>query len=478
MRRGSTIFERRKQKLLKDLHKKKTSSFYNIDDDDPDNENNNDSKWVDSPLEILDYDQFDYNAEELNRQGYDRIGTLQKGDFFGHLSLMNTNRLHKSYIIATSNCTVYELSRSDILKILTTEPTIAIQLQAALAQSIAAQSDLLGKEHMRERRARELLKYNRLYKKRRKAKDSGGIVGRNVSTRSSFRSVAKRSSFNNVYDYISNSSSHKDDGTTAGDIGGVGAGVVNTAAVVNKGVQNVVLTKAKALYNSDDDNDKQNNKILYNNNYNRESNDSEMYNNNNDNNAKIIDSKSVMIHRSHVPISYKYRTIYLKNLLTNLNRTNNTSSPIKSPRRNSFMKRIKTQKNPNNYNNHNEQSMHEPIRRTMSTSDIMMLDYVKNPYEVSLINNWSNGCYNGKSNKSVKNLLLDDDDHSSNKDDDHSNQYTQIGIDEEEETDDKVFIPIFPNMKALRSKHLIRRQSFPSIDNDIWKINNVSRGVC
>lgn len=492
----TTTTKRNIYKKRVEILKKKSSAFFHFDDD-YDINNDNIPKCFDSnsPINVNDDDQFNYNADELYEQGFDHIGLLQKGDFFGHLSLMNTNRLHKSYIVATSNCTVYELSKSDISKVLNIEPTVAIQLQQALSQAIATQSDLLGKEHMRERRARELLKYNQLYKKRRKANNDGISRGsKNIKVKTSKNMKSNLTSFSDISNHSirSSNSMHVDGCATT-------AVPAAAAAATNKGVD-MVLTKATVLYNSDDDKDTHKKKLYnYKSNYNELN--SEINNNNNNNNiinnsgnvnSEMIGSKSrsVMIHRSHVPSSYKYRAVFLKNMSTTTNSTTTNQNILNTRKSKSwkYFPRINSI-----ISNTSEVIIREPKRRAMSTSDIMMLDYVRSPFEVRLIEHWSNGCirWNNDTRKYIitKDDAVDDNDGlvvhnssssgSSSKDDRKTDNISTNHHIEEDEGDDNVFIPIFPNMKALRNKqHIARRQSFPSIDNDIWKINNVCKGVC
>jgi len=499
----TTATKRTMYKKRKELLKKKSSAFFHFDDDFDNNNNPNTSRCFNSnsPININDDDQFDYNADELYEQGFDHIGLLQKGDFFGHLSLMNTNRLHKSYIVATSNCTVYELSKSEISKVLNIEPTVAIQLQQALSQAIATQSDLLGKEHMRERRARKLLKFKQLYKKRRKA---DGISRDSIS---SIKVKTFKNMKNNLRSFsdVSNHSIRSSNGTPVDGCATTAVPAATTTITtttvgigsnVNKGVD-LVLTKATVLYNSDDDKDMYKKKFYnYKSNYNERN--SEINNNNNninssDNvNSEMIErkSRSIMIHRSHVPSSYKYRAIFLKNMLTNNNSTTTNQTILNSRKSKSwkYFTRINS-----TISNTSEVIIREPKRRAMSTSDIMMLDYIRSPFEVRLIDHWSNGSIRWNNNTHKHIITKDDDvDHNeglvvhnnnsssgSSKDDLKTDNISTNHHIEEDEGDDNVFIPIFPNIKALRNKqHIVRRQSFPSIDNDIWKINSVCKGVC
>jgi hypothetical protein len=203
-------------------------------------------------------------------------------------------------------------------------------------------------------------------------------------------------------------------------------------------------------------------------------------------------SRSIMIHRSHVPSSYKYRAVFLKNMLTTNNSTTTNQTILNSRKSKSwkYFTRINS-----TISNTSEVIIREPKRRAMSTSDIMMLDYIRSPFEVKLIDHWSNGSI--RRNNDIRKYITKDDavddneglvvhnnynsssSSGSSKDDLKTDNISTNHHIEEDEGDDNVFIPIFPNIKALRSKqHIVRRQSFPSIDNDIWKINNVCKGVC
>lgn len=90
---------------------------------------------------------------DMKKRGVKLLGKVVAGDIIGYQPLMQ-NRSHKSSIGAVTPCTVYALTKSDIAKIIRTEPKVAISLQFSLSYAINLQQKYRGKDHLQRSRRR------------------------------------------------------------------------------------------------------------------------------------------------------------------------------------------------------------------------------------------------------------------------------------------------------------------------------------
>ena len=98
------------------------------------------------PFELLtDSDFLDH--------GYKLLGDVNPGDFVGHIAFLTTDNVHDASVRTTVPSTVYTLSKHDIQKLVRVEPTVGIQLQSALSRATIAQANDVGRFHMRSNRA-------------------------------------------------------------------------------------------------------------------------------------------------------------------------------------------------------------------------------------------------------------------------------------------------------------------------------------
>jgi potassium voltage-gated channel Eag-related subfamily H protein 7 len=96
---------------------------------------------------------FTWTEANMAKKGLEMVGDISPGDFVGHLSLMHESINLVSVVTATVS-TVYTLNKQEITPLLSKQPTVAIHLQMALSRAISAQSDMLGKLHMRQVRSK------------------------------------------------------------------------------------------------------------------------------------------------------------------------------------------------------------------------------------------------------------------------------------------------------------------------------------
>ena len=89
------------------------------------------------------------------KKGFKHIGALAPGNFVGHLAVMHDSTNGAS-VVTTTFSTVYVLQKQDISSILTTQPSVGLQLQTALSRAISTQSEMLGTLHMRQNRSKFL----------------------------------------------------------------------------------------------------------------------------------------------------------------------------------------------------------------------------------------------------------------------------------------------------------------------------------
>lgn len=98
---------------------------------------------------------FYWTEPELRKRGLDLVGELSPGDFVGHLSLMHAT-VNLVTVVTAAYSTVYTLKKQEIAPLLSKQPTVSIHLQMALSRAISAQADVLGKFHMRQARSKFL----------------------------------------------------------------------------------------------------------------------------------------------------------------------------------------------------------------------------------------------------------------------------------------------------------------------------------
>ena len=99
---------------------------------------------------------FKWTEANMQRKGLKPIGALAPGNFVGHLAVMHDS-INDASVVTTTFSTVYVLQKQDITSILTTQPSVSIQLQMAMSRAISTQSDTLGKLHMRQNRSKFLI---------------------------------------------------------------------------------------------------------------------------------------------------------------------------------------------------------------------------------------------------------------------------------------------------------------------------------
>lgn len=89
--------------------------------------------------------------DDHRRKGRIVLGELTKGDFFGHVAMMNNGRYSAS-VRAIQPCSVYTLKRSDIIRLLRDQPSVGLQLQIALSQAIYENANELQRLHVANKR--------------------------------------------------------------------------------------------------------------------------------------------------------------------------------------------------------------------------------------------------------------------------------------------------------------------------------------
>ena len=98
--------------------------------------------------------------EHFEEAGYRLLGDISPGDFVGHISFMSCLP-HEASVRPLSLTTAYLLSKADLANLIRNESGVGIQLQSAIARAVYAQSNEVGRFHMRRYRAKFLksLKY-------------------------------------------------------------------------------------------------------------------------------------------------------------------------------------------------------------------------------------------------------------------------------------------------------------------------------
>jgi len=120
-----------------------------FEDDDKDGSEDESNKVPVDP-------SFAWSESNMKRKGLKAIGSLAPGNFVGHLAVMHDD-INDSSVVTSAFSTVYILHKQDITPILTKQPTVSIQLQMAMSRAISTQSDILGKYHMRQNRSKFLV---------------------------------------------------------------------------------------------------------------------------------------------------------------------------------------------------------------------------------------------------------------------------------------------------------------------------------
>jgi CRP-like cAMP-binding protein len=99
---------------------------------------------------------FVWTEKELEKLGLEHVGDLAPGDFIGHLSVMHET-VNLVTVVSATYATVFTLNKQDIIPLLSKQPTVSMHLQMALSRAISAQADVLGKFHMRQARSKFLV---------------------------------------------------------------------------------------------------------------------------------------------------------------------------------------------------------------------------------------------------------------------------------------------------------------------------------
>lgn len=92
-------------------------------------------------------------ASDFDKLQLRYLGTIGPGDFVGHGSYLQQRSTHLCSVKTTLPSTVFLLPKVDILRLIRDEPSVGIQLQSALIQSIRGQKDWLGRLHRKANRA-------------------------------------------------------------------------------------------------------------------------------------------------------------------------------------------------------------------------------------------------------------------------------------------------------------------------------------
>ncbi len=94
--------------------------------------------------------------------GFVLLGDVSPGDFVGHIAFMS-NCPHDATVRTVQPSTIYTLPKTEISKLIRTEPSVGIQLQAAIARAVIAQASEVGRFHMRKSRAQFLTGLKKKY---------------------------------------------------------------------------------------------------------------------------------------------------------------------------------------------------------------------------------------------------------------------------------------------------------------------------
>jgi CRP-like cAMP-binding protein len=104
-------------------------------------------------------------ANDYDQLGYQFLGKLEVGDFVGHSAFLrhDADEQHHCSVRTVHPTTAYVISKQDITKLLRIEPTVAIQFQAALKEAVMEQATIKGKTHLQGERAVFLRNLRRRY---------------------------------------------------------------------------------------------------------------------------------------------------------------------------------------------------------------------------------------------------------------------------------------------------------------------------
>ena len=125
-----------------------TDEYEESDDEDSEDEADHSHVKIDPT--------FTWTAANMEKKGMQMIGDISPGDFVGHLSLMY-DTTNQASVVTSAFSTVYILNKQDISPMLSRQPMVSIQLQMALSRAISTQADVLGKFHMRQTRSKFLV---------------------------------------------------------------------------------------------------------------------------------------------------------------------------------------------------------------------------------------------------------------------------------------------------------------------------------
>mmetsp|Transcript_23498 Transcript_23498/g.32153 ORF Transcript_23498/g.32153 Transcript_23498/m.32153 type:complete len:427 (+) Transcript_23498:3013-4293(+) len=103
---------------------------------------------------FVQYDNFlswCHDDDQLRRHNLLMVGDVLPGNFVGHVALMERMK-HKVSVVATTVCCAYELSSTEISRLIRVEPSVAVQFQHALSSAIREQSNTWGKACVSQRK--------------------------------------------------------------------------------------------------------------------------------------------------------------------------------------------------------------------------------------------------------------------------------------------------------------------------------------
>jgi CRP-like cAMP-binding protein len=432
----------------------KTPGGEGFEDSDSDDDDSNAALGVDGLSHKFD-PAFLWREQELRKRGLELVGELSPGDFMGHLSLMH-EAVNMVTVVTAAYSTVFTLNKQDITPLLTKQPTVSMHLQMALSRAISAQADVLGKFHMRQARSKFLVHSKERYYQRlgvtpgevkrirRTVKNRVGRAARNLKGKVALRNKdARKESFYlstgasatlNADFSTSESARLSDDhdeshivsiqaftrlgrersASLAAQVGSKKARVLSRRQARKVKSLERVLTKYSVLYDSTD-----------------ELSDEE--------DAVSGRKQKIRAHRTPLPPTVALRSVAL---LPATRPKRRTSFLVPSPASHASMsgallRRLLTHKQTEKAKDTKQ------LRRVASFNDFETLDHLTEPVALTTELHFA----------------------------------SSSAAQPSEEIADVV--PIYSNRAALRHETELRgrRQSFPSLDNDLWRVKTSSQGL-
>ena len=426
---------------------------------------------------------FAWTEEYMAEKGLQMVGKILPGDFVGHLSLMN-DAVCQVTVATASFSTVYVLNKQEISPLLAKQPSVSMQLQMALSRAISTQADVLGKFHMRQARSKFLMRSKeQFYSKldvlprevkqiRRAQKNKIKLLATSLKQKiskpgdgqSQQPSLSRTSSLNLLTEEIDNTDDVDGDSQKS-DLGSsvlqrfrslsITANIANGQAAQALAAQVRILPRTTVRRVKRVENMLNKHTVLY------ESDEERHLNTKEDLSGFDLSVREVQLrrkqrvyaHRTPLPIAATLRNVNVRKhpSLQVQPKRRRTSFMLPSVESNGEMptplldrmlsNKKKAQKKA-------EREDHRHINRVMSLNDLESLDPYPDLTEQDRLSIGSPG-------SPTKQLS------------------------EHDYGNDMRVVPIFTNLPALHHERELRsrRQSFPSLDNKLWKISTTTQGL-